>query len=79
MEKNKKRMKKLITYGVLIIIPVVLLLSFWFSSMGMGDGLSIFLIVLLSGGVLFGYHQAFCYFEERKKERDKNKPDPFAD
>ncbi len=78
MNRKTKRLKKLITFGALFIVPIVFALSLWFSSLGMNDTLSIFLIVLGGAIASFVYYLIFEKIEKRKEEKQKNKKDPFA-
>jgi uncharacterized membrane protein len=79
MNKKSKSMKKMLTYGILLVIPIVLLLSYWFTELKMPDMLSIFLIVLIGGAVIFAYYLIYTRIEAKNEEKNKNKPDPFAD
>ena len=74
---RKKRMTKLIGYGALIVIPLVLVLSIVFSEIKMANELSIFLIVLISSIAIFAYYLLFAHFEKKKFEKKKNFDDPF--
>lgn len=78
MNKKSKRLKKLISYGALIIVPVVFALSFLFTTLKMNDTLSMFLIILIGGIVSFVYYLVFEKIEKIKEEKQKNKKDPFS-
>ena len=77
MDRKSKRMKKLITYGAIIVVPIVFALSIWFSSLGINDTLSIFLIVLIGAIVSFLYYLVFEKLEKIKQEKKKSFKDPF--
>lgn len=74
---QRKRFVKMVGWGIAIIVPAVLGFSFLFSELQMPDGLSIFLIVLLSSILIYIYYLVFEYFDNRKREKYNRKDDPF--
>lgn len=78
MNKKTKNMKKMIGYGALVVVPIVFGLSLWFTSVGMSDTLSVFLIVLIGAIVSFIYYLVFEKIQKTKEQRRKSKKDPFA-
>lgn len=78
MDRRSKRLKKLIGYGALFVVPLVFLLSLWFNSIGIGDGLSVFLIVLFGGIACFAFYLIYEKIEKVKEEKRKGKKDPFS-
>lgn len=74
---KKKRMTRLIGFGALICVPLVFILSYWFNELKMNSTLSIFLIVLITCAVTFGYYVLFNYIEQKNQKRKKEKDDPF--
>lgn len=78
MNRKTKRMKKLIGYGALIIVPIIFALSLWFTSLEINDTLSVFLIVLAGGTFSFIYYLVFEKIQKIKEERRKERKDPFS-
>lgn len=78
MNRKTKRLKKLIAYGAIFIVPIIFALSMWFQSLGMKDALSVFLIVLIGAIVSFVYYLIFEKLEKKKEEKQKDKKDPFS-
>lgn len=74
---RKKRMTRLIGFGALIVFPLVFALSYFFNELKMDSTLSVFLIVLITSAVVFGYYLLFNLIEQKKIEKKKSKNDPF--
>lgn len=77
LKKDRKRFVRMVGWGALFVFPAVFALSFAFTSLKMPDGLSIFLVVLLSSILIYVYYLLFVYFENKRKSKYNKKNDPF--
>lgn len=76
-KKKVKQLTKKIGIGALIVVPIVLILSFVFTEIGIPDGLSIFLLVLIAGIACFVYSIVLAKIEDRNAKLRESFEDPF--